>query len=105
MTTQRDFLFLYFQQPAKGEITFDNFSTRYRPNLPLVLKTINLHIPPATKYGLIGRTGSGKSSLALSLFRILEPSQGTILIDGVDVTQIGLHDLRSRITIIPQDSL
>ncbi|KXS13313.1 multidrug resistance protein 3 [Gonapodya prolifera JEL478] len=91
--------------PSKGEVTFSKFSTRYRPNLPLVLNDINLNIPSANKYGLIGRTGSGKSSLALSLFRIIEPSAGTIVIDGVDISTIGLHDLRSRVTIIPQESL
>ncbi|KAJ3337883.1 hypothetical protein HDU93_000383 [Gonapodya sp. JEL0774] len=91
--------------PSKGEVMITNYSTRYRPNLPLVLNRVNLSIPGGNKYGLIGRTGSGKSSLALSLFRIIEAASGTIIIDGVDISKIGLHDLRSRVTIIPQEAL
>lgn len=56
------------------------------------------------KVGIVGRTGAGKSSLTLGLFRIIEASGGHIFIDGVDVAQLGLHELRSRITIIPQVS-
>ncbi|KAJ3337822.1 hypothetical protein HDU93_000441 [Gonapodya sp. JEL0774] len=91
--------------PDKGEVVFANYSTRYRGNLPVVLNNISVKIAPSQRCGLVGRTGSGKSSLALSLFRVIEPVSGSIVIDGVDISTIGLHDLRSRITIIPQESL
>ncbi|KXS22414.1 hypothetical protein M427DRAFT_130101 [Gonapodya prolifera JEL478] len=91
--------------PDKGEVDFRSFSTKYRPNLPVVLNGITNRIAPSEKCGLVGRTGSGKSSLALSLFRIIEATSGSIVIDGIDISTIGLHDLRSRITIIPQESL
>ncbi|TGZ81048.1 ABC transporter family protein [Ascodesmis nigricans] len=89
--------------PKNGAIKYENYSTRYRPELDLVLKNINLTINPREKVGIVGRTGAGKSSLTLSLFRIIEPVQGTIEIDDIDTTKIGLTDLRSRIAIIPQD--
>ncbi|MCP9261934.1 Multidrug resistance-associated protein 1 [Dirofilaria immitis] len=89
--------------PSKGQISFQNYSTYYHPELDLVLRQLNAFITPAEKIGIVGRTGAGKSSLALALFRIIEPVKGTILIDGVDISVIGLHDLRSNLTIIPQD--
>ncbi|PIL25024.1 ATP-binding cassette transporter [Ganoderma sinense ZZ0214-1] len=88
--------------PAKGEIEFKQYSTRYRPELDLVLKDLNIKINPNEKIGIVGRTGSGKSSTLLSLFRVIEPASGSIYIDGVDITRIGLHDLRSAISIVPQ---
>ncbi|KAJ7623378.1 P-loop containing nucleoside triphosphate hydrolase protein [Roridomyces roridus] len=88
--------------PAQGKIEFQNYSTRYRPELDLVLKSISLEVEPKEKLGICGRTGGGKSTLLLSLFRIIEPVEGTIKIDGVDIKQIGLHDLRSSISIVPQ---
>ena len=69
----------------------------------MVLKDINLNIGAQEKIGICGRTGAGKSSLTLALFRMIEPVDGKIIIDGEDITQLGLHDLRSRLTIIPQD--
>jgi len=69
-----------------------------------VLKDINLDIKPREKIAIVGRTGAGKSSLTLSLFRIIEPAGGSISIDGIDTSTIGLHDLRSRLSIIPQDA-
>ncbi|KAL1943159.1 hypothetical protein VTO73DRAFT_4830 [Trametes versicolor] len=90
------------QWPAKGELEFRQYSARYRPELDLVLKDINVKIGASEKIGIVGRTGSGKSSLLLSLFRIIEPASGTICIDGVDITKVGLHDLRSAISIVPQ---
>nr|XP_058971200.1 multidrug resistance-associated protein 1-like [Pocillopora verrucosa] len=89
--------------PQQGIVLFDNFQLRYREGLPLVLRKITFIIKPAEKIGIVGRTGAGKSSLALALFRILERSGGKIVIDGVDIATIGLRDLRSRLTIIPQE--
>ncbi|KAH9946530.1 metal resistance protein YCF1 [Amylocystis lapponica] len=88
--------------PKSGEIEFRQYSTRYRPELDLVLKNISVKINHREKIGICGRTGSGKSSLLLSLFRVIEPASGTIYLDGVDITKVGLHDLRSAISIVPQ---
>ncbi|CAG2106436.1 unnamed protein product, partial [Medioppia subpectinata] len=123
--------------PERGEIKFIEYSTRYREGLDLVLKTITLEVRPKEKVGIVGRTGAGKSSLTLALFRLIEPItlevrpkekvgivgrtgagkssltlalfrliepvDGSIFIDSVDIRKLGLYDLRSRITIIPQD--
>ncbi|KAF8436032.1 hypothetical protein L210DRAFT_3632182 [Boletus edulis BED1] len=88
--------------PGAGEVEFREYSMRYRPELDLVLKEISLTIKPKEKIGIVGRTGAGKSSLLLALFRIIEAASGKILIDGVDIGTIGLHDLRSMISIVPQ---
>lgn len=90
--------------PLAGAIKFDNYSTRYRPGLDLVLKNINIEIKPKENVGIVGRTGAGKSSLTLALFRIIEAAEGKIEIDGIDISEIGLYDLRHRLSIIPQDS-
>lgn len=76
---------------------------RYREGLELVLKGISFAVKTQEKIGIVGRTGAGKSSLTLSLFRIIEAAGGKIIIDGIDISSIGLHSLRSRLTIIPQD--
>jgi ATP-binding cassette subfamily C (CFTR/MRP) protein 1 len=76
---------------------------RYRPELELCLREVSLEIKGGERVGVVGRTGAGKSSLTLALFRILEAAGGKIIIDGVDISEIGLHDLRSIISIIPQD--
>lgn len=89
--------------PDKGEVIFSNYATRYREEMDLVIKDINCHIHPGEKIGVVGRTGAGKSSLTLGLFRIIEPASGIITIDGLDISKMGLHDLRSKLTIIPQD--
>ncbi|KAI9139662.1 multi drug resistance-associated protein MRP [Paraphysoderma sedebokerense] len=89
--------------PDKGVIEFNHFSTRYREGLDVVLKDVTFKIQPREKIGIVGRTGSGKSSTTLSLFRIIEPVEGCIKIDGIDITKIGLYDLRRSLTIIPQD--
>ncbi|ESN96295.1 hypothetical protein HELRODRAFT_163344 [Helobdella robusta] len=89
--------------PDRNNIIFRNYGLRYRPGLELVLKNINIDIKSREKIGIVGRTGAGKSSMTLALFRLIEPSEGSIIIDGVDITSIGLHQLRSKITILPQD--
>ncbi|OQV14983.1 Multidrug resistance-associated protein 1 [Hypsibius exemplaris] len=89
--------------PKRGQVDFEDYQTRYRPGLELVLKGLNSRIASGEKVGIVGRTGAGKSSLTLSLFRIIEAVSGRILIDDIDVAKMGLHDLRSRITILPQE--
>ncbi|GAM17055.1 hypothetical protein SAMD00019534_002300 [Acytostelium subglobosum LB1] len=89
--------------PNAGRITFKNYSMRYRPELPPSLSNINLSIEPGSKVGICGRTGAGKSSLLLGLFRLVESSEGYIEIDGYDTSKIGLQDLRTQMSIIPQD--
>ena len=91
--------------PSSGEIKIDNYSVKYRDELDDVLRNLNAVIKPCEKIGIVGRTGAGKSSLSLGLFRILERSQGKILIDNIDIKSIGLHDLRKKLTIIPQVEL
>lgn len=90
--------------PARGEVDFKNYSTRYREGLDLVLKNINLDIKTHEKIGVVGRTGAGKSSLTLALFRLIEPATGQIDIDSINTSAIGLLDLRRRLAIIPQDA-
>ncbi|XP_046577436.1 multidrug resistance-associated protein 1-like isoform X2 [Haliotis rubra] len=89
--------------PDAGVVKFLDYSTRYREGLDLVLKGITCTVHSREKVGIVGRTGAGKSSLTLSLFRLIEAAGGEINIDGVDVSTLGLHDLRSKLTILPQD--
>ena len=89
--------------PSKGVVKFKNYSTAYRQDLNPVLNNLTFEINGNEKVGIVGRTGAGKSTLTLAMFRILEPSQGTIEIDNVDIKTLGLDDLRSNLTIIPQD--
>ncbi|KAG1670803.1 Multidrug resistance-associated protein 1 [Nymphon striatum] len=91
--------------PQEGVIEFKNYKTKYRSDLPLVLKGISFQTKPGEKIGVCGRTGAGKSSLTLALFRIIEATSGDIILDTVNISKIGLHDLRSRLTIIPQDPI
>ena len=84
-------------------ICLRNYSLRYRPELEPALRDVSFSVKGGERIGVVGRTGAGKSSLTLALFRILEAAGGEIKIDGVDVSQIGLHDLRSVVSIIPQD--
>ena len=90
---------------SEGKITFNDYSAKYRPNTPLVLKNISFEIKPREKLGVVGRTGSGKSTLCLSLFRLIEANSGSICIDGIDISQIGLEILRNNLTIIPQEPI
>ncbi|KAF1346461.1 hypothetical protein BDV97DRAFT_400391 [Delphinella strobiligena] len=89
--------------PSKGGVEFIGYSTRYREDFDYVLKNITFKILPGEKVGVVGRTGAGKSSLALALFRALEAEKGKILIDEVDIGLIGLQDLRENIVMVPQD--
>jgi ATP-binding cassette subfamily C (CFTR/MRP) protein 1 len=110
--------------PSEGNVKFENIQLRYReglfcsltlslsklnpnfytfPGLELVLRGITADIRPREKIGVVGRTGAGKSSLMLALFRMVELSEGRIFIDGIDISKIGLNDLRSKMSIIPQD--
>ncbi|XP_044572443.1 multidrug resistance-associated protein 1 isoform X22 [Drosophila ananassae] len=89
--------------PEEGRVEFQNFQVRYREGLDLVLRGVSFNIKGGEKVGIVGRTGAGKSSLTLALFRIIESAGGRIAIDGVDIATMGLHMLRSRLTIIPQD--
>ncbi|KAI9485487.1 MAG: hypothetical protein EXX96DRAFT_545289 [Benjaminiella poitrasii] len=89
--------------PLEGKIEIRDLEVRYAPDLDPVLKGLTFSVKAKEKVGVVGRTGSGKSTLALSFFRFVEPSAGTIYIDGIDISQIGTEDLRSNLTIIPQD--
>ncbi|XP_057980420.1 putative ABC transporter C family member 15 [Malania oleifera] len=89
--------------PEIGSISFKNLQIRYAEYLPPVLKNITCTLPGRKKVGVVGRTGSGKSTLIQAIFRIVEANEGRIIIDDVDISKIGLHDLRSRLSIIPQD--
>jgi ATP-binding cassette subfamily C (CFTR/MRP) protein 1 len=89
--------------PPSGRITFDNVQMRYRAELPLVLQGLSMHVEGGERIGIVGRTGAGKSSIMSALFRLTELSGGQISIDDIDIATVGLHDLRSRLAIIPQD--
>lgn len=89
--------------PSLGEVNIQDLQIRYAPHLPLVLRGITCTFQGGKKTGIVGRTGSGKSTLIQALFRIVEPAAGQITLDGTNISSIGLHDLRSRLSIIPQD--
>lgn len=89
--------------PSKGRIELQELKLRYRPNAPLVLKGITCTFKEGSRVGVVGRTGSGKTTLISALFRLVEPASGKIYIDGLDITSIGLKDLRMKLSIIPQE--
>ncbi|XP_028549629.1 ABC transporter C family member 10 [Dendrobium catenatum] len=89
--------------PAIGRVELHDLQIRYRPDTPLVIRGISCIFEGGDKIGIVGRTGSGKTTLIGALFRLVEPAGGRIIIDGIDIAKIGLHDLRSRFGIIPQD--
>jgi len=91
--------------PALGMIQFSSVNMRYRMGLPLVLKGLNITLPAKSKVGVVGRTGAGKSTLMVSLLRLVELDYGSIFIDGIDISGIGLNYLRSKIAVIPQDPI
>ncbi|XP_052061601.1 multidrug resistance-associated protein 1-like [Mytilus californianus] len=89
--------------PQSGACNFMDYKTRYREGLDLVIRGITCQIQGGEKVGIVGRTGAGKSSLMMALFRLIEASDGSIVIDGQRISDMGLHDLRSKLTILPQD--
>ncbi|KAE8383307.1 P-loop containing nucleoside triphosphate hydrolase protein [Aspergillus bertholletiae] len=89
--------------PTEGRLEVNNLVVGYAPDLPPVLRGLSFVVESSQRVGVVGRTGASKSSLTLALFRLLEARQGQILIDGLDISKIKLHDLRSRLAIIPQD--
>lgn len=89
--------------PEEGTIELIDLKVRYKESLPVVLHGVSCKFPGGKKIGIVGRTGSGKSTLIQALFRLLEPEGGKIIIDNIDISTVGLHDLRSRLSIIPQD--
>ncbi|KAK4439716.1 ABC transporter C family member 3 [Sesamum alatum] len=89
--------------PIHGEVNIQDLQVRYAPHMPFVLRGLTCTFSGGKKTGIVGRTGSGKSTLIQTLFRIVEPTVGQILIDGINISTVGLHDLRSRLSIIPQD--
>ena len=90
--------------PARGALCIERLCVQYRPELPLVLRDVSFEVAGGENVGICGRTGCGKSTLVLVLFRLLEAKSGSICIDGIDVATIGLHDLRKRaLSLVPQD--
>ncbi|KAJ8773182.1 hypothetical protein K2173_028359 [Erythroxylum novogranatense] len=89
--------------PAVGKVDICDLQVKYRPDTPLVLRGVTCTIEGGDKVGIVGRTGSGKTTFISALFRLVEPAAGKIVVDDIDISEIGLHDLRSRLGIIPQD--
>lgn len=89
--------------PTEGRLEVHDLVVGYAPDLPPVLNGLSFVVESNQRVGVVGRTGAGKSSLTLALFRFLEARSGQIYIDGLDVSKIKLHHLRSRLAIIPQD--
>ncbi|KAG2202200.1 hypothetical protein INT47_002119 [Mucor saturninus] len=91
------------QWPSEGSVQVTNLHVKYAPDLEPVLKGLSFSIKGKEKIGIVGRTGSGKSTLALAFFRFIESTEGSIVIDNINIADIGTKDLRSKLTIIPQD--
>ncbi|KAI0491898.1 hypothetical protein KFK09_026160 [Dendrobium nobile] len=89
--------------PLDGRIDFQNLKIKYKPTAPFVLKGITCTFSAGNKIGVVGRTGSGKTTLISALFRLIDPAEGRILIDSIDICSIGLKDLRMKLSIIPQE--
>lgn len=91
--------------PTDGALEYQDIWMKYRPGLDPVLKGVSFVVNPGDKVGIVGRTGSGKSSLIVTLFRLVEPFQGKIVLDGINLLDLGLDDVRGRIAAIPQDPI
>jgi ABC-type multidrug transport system fused ATPase/permease subunit len=91
--------------PSRGAITIRELCARYKPELPLALDRLSCAIPAGSRVGIIGRTGSGKSTLILSLLRLIEPSSGSIEIDGIDLSTLALSELRGALSVVPQEPI
>ncbi|KAJ2745056.1 hypothetical protein GGI20_002465 [Coemansia sp. BCRC 34301] len=91
--------------PEYGSIEFRSYSMRYRSELDTVLSQLSFTVNGKEKVGIVGRTGAGKSSLTYALLRLVEPAEGSVFIDGIDTSTIGLHTLRSNISVVPQDPI
>ena len=91
--------------PERGELHFKDVQMRYRPGLPLVLKGFSVSIRSGARVGIVGRTGAGKTSLISAIFRLVNLSSGSITIDGMNIAAVSLYELRSRLSIIPQDPI
>jgi ABC-type multidrug transport system fused ATPase/permease subunit len=89
--------------PLFGGLSFSNVSARYRDGLPLVLKDVSFYVAPGMSVGVVGRTGAGKTTLTLALFRMMELAGGSITLDGIDISEINIYQLRSRLAVLPQD--
>jgi ABC-type multidrug transport system fused ATPase/permease subunit len=89
--------------PQRGLVEFKDVKVRYREGLPLALNGLSFTVAPGERCGICGRTGAGKSTLTVALFRLVELESGSILVDGVDLAKLGLSDVRGRLSIIPQD--
>ncbi|ORY79996.1 hypothetical protein BCR37DRAFT_381441 [Protomyces lactucae-debilis] len=89
--------------PSKGVIEVENLVLQYAPELPAVIRDVSFKVEAGAKIGIVGRTGAGKSTIATAFFRLIEPTSGRITVDGIDITKIGLRELRQGLTIIPQD--
>jgi ATP-binding cassette subfamily C (CFTR/MRP) protein 1 len=87
--------------PEKGLIEFQDVDLKYRPNTEIILNKLSFKVQPNEKIGIVGRTGAGKSTICISISRIVELFGGKIMIDGVDISKLNLNYLRSRITVIP----
>jgi ABC-type multidrug transport system fused ATPase/permease subunit len=87
--------------PEEGRIVFDKVTLQYRPNTSMILKNLSFEVKPCEKIGVVGRTGAGKSTICISLNRIVELFSGSIMIDGANISDLSLHEIRKRITVIP----
>jgi ABC-type multidrug transport system fused ATPase/permease subunit len=90
--------------PSRGALRVEGLHARWRPELPPCLKGVTLDVPAGAKLGVVGRTGAGKTSLLMALFRVMEAERGRVLVDGVDVAALGLDELRQALSIVPQDA-